>query len=225
MATGQDLLDTMELLDQELQLQPGENDVTRALVALNRSQDHWEALLAKRPRHYGGTTYTVATVGQQEYTTMPTGCLRIDRIQNLDPNSLRPTGPDLDFLGYAGSHTNTLNASVIVPPSEAQGRPSGYWTDGAKIWWAPLPDTVYSLRVYGLAAQANITAGGTFAYLDYVILPMATLAVKLMNIGVDDSADAYDRLAEQVFRPALDSLYSFVQDRAPGYDYTQTHTE
>jgi hypothetical protein len=56
--TGQTLLDTMELLNQELQLQSGEADVVRGLLALNIAQDHFEASAAKRPNIFGSSDST-----------------------------------------------------------------------------------------------------------------------------------------------------------------------
>src|SRR3990170_3160975 len=102
MATGQSLLDRMELLDQELQLQSGENDVTRGLLALNVAQDYLETLLAVIPQVSGDNTTTVVTAASTETTAFPTGYLRIDRMQWIDPATSRPSGPDLVQLGYVG---------------------------------------------------------------------------------------------------------------------------
>lgn len=224
MATGQTLLDTMELLDQELQLQSGEGDVARALVALNRAQDHLEALLVREPRAKGDTIGTLTASDGTETTSFPTGVLRIDRLQRLDSSTNRPISPDLSFLGFVGSHTNTAVADLTGSLTE-EGPPAGWWTNGSSIFWQPLPDTNYTIRWYGLQAQSDITATGTFGYLDYVILPLATLACKLMNIGLDDPTEAHDTLAEQIFRPVIEAMTSYVQDRAPGYDYNYLHTE
>ena len=57
--TGQDLLDRMELVNQELQLQSGEADVTRGLLALNVAQDYLESILALHPGMMSDTTGTV----------------------------------------------------------------------------------------------------------------------------------------------------------------------
>src|SRR3990167_9038126 len=92
MATGQSLLDRMELLNQELQLQSGESDVTRGLTALNVAQDCFEARAAARPNIYGSTTPvgTVTTTVNTENTAFPTGLLRLDRLQYIDPGTSRP---------------------------------------------------------------------------------------------------------------------------------------
>ncbi len=75
--TGQDLLDRMELLNQELQLQSGEVDVTRGLLALNVAQDYFEVLAAGRKNIAGGGTpvSTVSTAAGVESTNYPSGVL------------------------------------------------------------------------------------------------------------------------------------------------------
>jgi len=83
--TGQNLLDRMELVNQELQLQAGEADVVRGLVALNVAQDYLESLLASRGKSFIGTTPgNVVTAANTETTAFPAGVLRIDRMQVLD---------------------------------------------------------------------------------------------------------------------------------------------
>ena len=79
MASGQDLLDLMELLNQELQLQTGEENVARGLVALNAAQDAFEGLAALRPKILGSRTGTVTTAANTETTAFPSGLLRVDR--------------------------------------------------------------------------------------------------------------------------------------------------
>jgi hypothetical protein len=84
MATGQDLLDRMELLDPELQLQSGETDVNRGLLALNVAQDHFESVVAIHPDLMGGAYGTVATAASTEITAFPTGLLRLDDLWMID---------------------------------------------------------------------------------------------------------------------------------------------
>ncbi len=43
----------MELVNQELQLQAGEENVTKGLLALNVAQDYFESLAAQRPQILG----------------------------------------------------------------------------------------------------------------------------------------------------------------------------
>lgn len=220
--TGQTLLDTMELLDQELQLQSGEANVTRGLVALNRAQDYFESLAAVRKDILGGATGTVATSANTETTSFPSGVLRIDRLQLLDSNS-RPYR-ELGRIQRAGGHA----VSSFWPWNITQsgtGSPYRYWTNGTLIYWQPLPSGTHTVRWYGFQVASDITAGGTFAYPDIVALPLASFAGALMKAGVDDDPATWQSLAQATFSSTLDALESFNRDGARGLEYTQIHTE
>ncbi len=74
-------------------------------------------------------------------------------------------------------------------------------------------------------AATDITASGSFLYPDIVILPIASFAVQLMKMGVDDAAQDASGLATTAFKAVLDSLSAFNRDGAVGFEYTQVHTE
>jgi len=224
MATGQTLLDTMETLNQELQLQAAEADVTRGLIALNRAQDYWESLAAATPELLGDTSGTVTTAASTESTAFPTGLLRLDKMWFIDPTTSRPAW-ELDNVQNTGGHS----ASVAWPyyisfPAGAGGRPRAYWTDGRNIYWAPLPDATYTVRWYGLQAATDITASGAFLYPDLLILPMASLAVAIMERGVGDNAADIDALASATYSPAIAALSNFNRSGAKGLIYERLHT-
>src|SRR3990167_36995 len=101
--TGQDILDRMELLNQELQLQSGEVDVTRGLLAINVAQDYFEGLAAARKGILGSSTGTITTPASTEPTASPAGVLRIDRLQLLNATTSRPEGK-LQRLHRTGGH-------------------------------------------------------------------------------------------------------------------------
>ena len=103
MATGQTMLDLMEALDYGLQLQSGESGVTRGLKALNAAQDHLESMLALDPNVVGSTVGTITTSADTETTAAPTGLLRLDRLQYIDPSTSRPAW-DLDRVGPVGDY-------------------------------------------------------------------------------------------------------------------------
>ena len=103
--TGQSLLDMMELINQELQLQAGEENVTKGLLALNIAQDYFESLAAQRPQIQGSSTGTVTTSADTETTSLPTGLLRIDRLQLLDSDS-RPVREILPIQRVGGHEMN-----------------------------------------------------------------------------------------------------------------------
>src|SRR6266853_2914780 len=155
--TGQGLLDRMEVLNQELQLQPGEANVSFGLTALNMAQDFFESLAAVRPGILGSTVGTVATIASTESTAFPTGLLRVDRLQRLDTNS-RPI-VELARRHRIGGHSASTAWPLNLILTNA-GAPYGYETSGGVIWWDPLPDAVYTIRWYGFLAAAEITASG-----------------------------------------------------------------
>lgn len=222
--TGQDLLDRMELLNRELQLQSGEEDVTRGLLALNVAQDHFESIAAMRKNLFGSSVGTVVTVSSTETTAYPTGVMRIDRLQTISAVTSRPDG-ELERLHRIGGHAihTSWPWSVVIP--SGSGKPKAYWTNGTYIYWSPLPDGAYTVRYYGFTAASAITAGGTFAYPDIVALPLAIFAGKLMKMGLDDPSDDLDTLAGQIFKPVLDTLSNYNPDGAKGLEYTTVHSE
>lgn len=224
MATGQDLLDTMELLNQELQLQSGEVDVVRGLRALNLAQDYFESLAATRGDLMGGHTGTVVTASGVETTTFPTGLLRVDALQKLHDTTGRPER-NLTPMQRVGGQMRTLGWPWPSLLATSSGAPTGYWANRRSIYWAPLPNGVYTVRWHGWQAQADITAAGTFAYEDIVVLPLASFAVKLMRHGVDDSTEDIGTLAQGVFKSTLDALEMSSRDGAQSLQYTRAHTE
>lgn len=223
MATGQSVLDLMEIMDRGLQLQSGETGVTLGLRAANAAQDYFESLMALEPNIMGSQVGTITTSASTESTTFPSGVLRIDRLQYIDPTTSRPAW-DLDRVGYPGDYfqSGTVNSVLNITTT---GKPLRYWTNGTNIYWDPLPDGTHTVRWYGFKAADAITASGTFAYPDLVLMPTATYAVKLMRIGKDDDLGGVQSTAMEVFKPAIDALSRFNRDRAPGYDYRYSHSE
>ncbi len=222
MASGQVLLDTMELLNQELQLQTAEADVTRGIVALNRAQDYFESLAALRPNMLGSAIGTVTTTNNIESTAFPTGVLRIDKLQYIDSGTSRPAW-DLLPIEETGGHGVSQFWPFNLASSTTSGKPRGYWTNGTNIYWDPLPSGTHTVRWYGLSVAADISAAGTFAYPDIVLLPLAGFAVKLMRTGVDDPTGDVTSLANQAFESVLDVLASFRREGGKGFRYRFHH--
>lgn len=220
--TGQDLLNSMEVLNQELQLQTSEADVVRGLLALNMAQDYWESLAAQEGAIKGDSTGDVVTAGSTETTAFPTGFLRIDRIQPLNDTTLLPEG-DLDNLNEAGSHINGANWPVSLYSTASPGKPSAYYTNGRNIYWSPLPDDVYTFRCYGFKSQSDITVSGTFAYDDVLRLPFASFAVQILRIGVGDDIADVNALAKSTFQSALGAMAGFNRDGAAPLVYRYGH--
>lgn len=224
MATGQTLLDLMEVFDYGLQNQSGETSVTFALRALNASQDHLEGMMALHPNAMGSSIGTVTTTADTESTAVPAGLIRIDRLQFIDATTSRPVR-DLERVGPVGDHygPQTRNPSLNVD-SSTTGAPHRYFTNGAHFYWDPLPNATHTVRYYGLVAASDITAGGTFAYPDVAIGPVAQFASKMLRIGKDDDAQPLAALGVELFGPTIQQLSRYNRDRAPGYDYRYFHT-
>jgi hypothetical protein len=222
MATGQTILTLMEVLNNELQLQPSEPDVVRGLAALNAAQDYFESLVSSQVELLGDTSGTITTTANVEYTAYPTGLLRLDKLQFISPTTSRPAW-DLSPLFVSGGHAfanSTFTGSVDAP-----GQPTRYFTDGSRIYWTPLPDATYTVRWYGFQVASDITAAGTFTYPDAVMLPLASFAVRLMKEGVGDAGGSITEIADRTFAPVIKTLGSFRRDGARPFQYTQLHTE
>jgi hypothetical protein len=212
----------MEVLDQELQLQTGEQDVTRALLALNAAQDWFETLAAQEPRFMGDTIGTVNSAAAVERTAFPTGLLRLDKLQALNPGSALPEY-DLEPIDGVGGHLINQRWPNNLLVTTSPGRPDSYWTDGAFIYWAPLPDDAHTFRWYGFSAKTDITAAGTFLYSDAAALPFASFATRIMSIGIGDSSFDSSTLAREAFGPLIKSLSNFQRERAPMPLYRYQH--
>jgi len=225
MATGQSMMDTMEVLDRGLQLQSGETGVTLALRALNASQDHFESMMALQPNVLGSSIGTVTTTANTESTAFPSGLIRLDRMQMIDADTSRPAW-DLVRVGPVGDHYDSrMTYPTAQFNSTTTGKPARYWTNGTYIYWDPLPDATHTVRYYGMKAASDITAGGTFTYPDMVMLPIAQFAVKMLRTGKDDEVAPITEVGMQVFGPVIQSMTRFNRDRPPGYDYRYIHTE
>ena len=222
MATGQTILALMEGLAASLQLQNSESGVTKGLIAANAAQDYLESLLALEPNSYGSTFATVTTTADAESTTFPSGLLRIDRLQYINPSTNRPER-DLRFEGYIGTQYGDEYSGLSLSTSTT-GSPARYWTNGSVFLWDPVPDAVHTVRYYGLIAKSDITASGTFGFPDLAMLPVAQYAVELLKIGTDDEVQSLAAFGQKAFAPFLEWAGRFNRDRAPGYDYRYYHS-
>jgi hypothetical protein len=220
--TGQSILNLMEILDQELQLQTGEGDVTRALLAVNAAQDWFETLAAQEPRFQGDTIGTVTSSASTERTAFPAGLLRLDKLQFISPTDSLPKY-DLDVIDAVGGHLSNRQWPKNLILTTSPGVPDSYWTDGSYIYWSPLPDATHTFRYYGLVSKTDITASGTFLYSDAAALPFASFAVKIMSIGVGDSSFDVSQLAGETFKPLIRSLSHFQRERAAVPHYRYSH--
>lgn len=211
MADIQKIFDRMELLDQELDLQSGEADVTRGLIAVNMAQSYFESLVAMHPGLLGDSIGTVTTAASTESTTFPSTVLRLDSLWFIDPDDSLPRWR-LTPLYSAGEHRGDYRDPVfsLTLSAGSEGRPRAYWTDGSNIYWNPIPDATHTVRWYGFSSATDYTAAGdTFAYHDIVMGPMAAMGVKLFQYGFGDNPNEYTRLANELFGPVIETLSNF----------------
>lgn len=222
MATGQTILDTMEVLFPELNLQSGEGDVTKGLIALNRIQDLFETYAATHGDFKGDGVGTVVTADGVETTAWPTGLLRLDGMDLLGANGLPKA--ELDPIDKRGGHAHTRAWPwSLYATTGSGGEPAAYWTNGTHIYWNPLPGGVHTVRYYGFIAASDITASGTFAYDDVCILPFAALAVKLIRIGLDDQTADLSTFGVDTFNTLMEQLSGYRRDGPPAYQYKYRH--
>lgn len=218
-----DLLQRMELLDNELETGSGEANEATAIVALDTAQDFFETLAACYPNVLG-TTGTVTTTASTETTAYPTGVLRLDSIWYLDATTSRPTRL-LDRIYETGGHAPSLPWPLRASLQPASGIPDCYWTDEEYLYWRPLPDATHTLRWYGFKAATNLAARTeTFGYKDYLALPFAAFACRILAIGVADNEEELKALATELFTPALRKLRRFSRERPSGRVYSTIHT-
>lgn len=220
---GQDLLNYMEVLNAELQLQPGEANTGKGLAALNMAQDFFETVAAQRPKILGSTTLApLVTTANLEFSVFPPGLLRIDSIWIQDSNS-RPIY-QLRPVRKSGGHWGATQWPQSLFVSTGTGKPVFYEANGTAVFWSPIPNGVYTMRVYGFSRAADITTTSTLAYDDGVGLPIATFACRLIKTGLDDDPAALTQLATDTFNPILDTLSSFQRDGASSLEYSMEHT-
>jgi len=220
MATGQTVLDRMELLHPELQLQAGESDVTKGLIAANMAQDYMESVFALHPGIFGDSIGTVTTAANTETTTFPTGVIRLDKLQRLDSNGR--VVADLDPVRAAGGHAPT--SDWLSSATGFTAIPQSYWTNGRSFYFDPIPDAVYTLRWTGMQQQTDITASGTIQYPDICLSPLAAFAVKVMKTGLDDDPTALGSLAAELFEPVVAALSNFRREGPQALVYRYAHS-
>lgn len=189
---------------------------------LNAAQDILETLLAQHPEVFGGQVGTLSTTASQEYTTFPSGVLRIDGLDFLDASTLLPAYP-LTVRRRRGGHRFNRPYWWTYTSTASEGRPTTYWTNGTRIYWDPVPEQVHSVRWYGFQSASDITASGTFAYPDSAMLPLAALAAKIIRSGLDDPTADIGSIAKDTLNTYVETISGFNRDGAHGLIYENYH--
>lgn len=221
--TGADLLTRMRVIKNELEIDANGDDEVTALAALDMAQDYLEAVAASMPK-IGQTKSTVLTVADTETTAWPATLKRLDSLWYIDASTSLPAWEILP-IDEAGGHSPTTPWPFNLTTTPSTGAPRLYAYDTEYFYWLPKPDTAYTIRVYGLYSKTNLTSRSiTFGWPDEVSVPLAGFACKLLSMGVDDSADVLDSLAEETFVPVLRSMRKRVRQAPVGRHYTTYHT-
>lgn len=216
-----DLLDTMAVLDNELDVGVGGDDENRAIKALSLAQHQMESIAATLPRVFQ-STITVATVAGVETTTWTSSLVRLDAIWllNSDGFPIRK----LKKVFEVGGHVPALPWPLDLALPTGSGTPSGYYASPQSFYWLPLPSGVSSLRVYGLVEQAEFGArADAFNYQKRCKMPLASFAVKILNNAVGDATKNFDELAQQTFGPLLRSLRKLDRSEPTPRYYSDVH--
>jgi len=104
------------------------------------------------------------------------------------------------------------------------GEPEAYWTDELNVYWRPIPDATHTIRWYGFKAKDDITTrGATFGYPNYLMLPFASFAVRVLSIGIADDTEELQALAGDLFQPALRKARRFSREQPGGRVYSRYH--
>lgn len=218
-----DVFDVMALLNNELDISSGGVDETRCLTALKVAQRYFETLAATMPAGVLQTAFTIGTVASTETTTWTATLKRLDAIWKLDPTTLRPIYK-LKRINQIGGHVPSLPWPLQLSMPTGSGAPAGYYANTANFYWLPLPDGVYSLRVYGfVTAAAPVSRDSQFLYPDECMAPFASFAAKLMSMGVGDNDGDLTGLAEACFRPILRGMKKFDRSEPLPRAYAYAH--
>lgn len=224
------ILSKMQVIDNELDISNGGADETRSLAALDMAQDAFEAMLANQPDTLGTVGTTITTTANTEATIWPTSLLRLDSLYLLNTD-VTPNVPQYqieiiqDVGGQAASWPFPWLSAIIGYVPQGYGPPRAAYANRAQFLWAPIPDQVYSLRPYGLFAKTDIsTRSQTFEYPDLVANALASYAVRLMQIGIDDPSDTVQALGDEQFGQVLKALRRPVRQRPQSRQYEYWHT-
>lgn len=216
-----ELLKHMALLDNELEIEPGGSDETRAIRALNLATRYLDTVAA-----------TMASVLQQpgdyfqtdtnQSIAPPPDLLRIDSMWRLAPVTLAPVA-ELTDIEQVGLAVATLPWSALTAPSP--GAPYGFAWKGDVIWWDRPPDQVYPIQIYGLYRTARFKdRTSTFSRPDECAFAVASFANHLIHLGDGDADQDLIALSASIYRPLLRSLSPTTRTAPRGRAYTTVHT-
>lgn len=216
-----DVLDAMGILDNELDVSSGGADESRAITAAGMAQDAFESVVAGIPEVLG-TVGTLTTSASGETTTWPATLMRVDSIWMIT-NSL--PAYQLQEIQDVGGQANVNPFYPFGAYSVSPSAPQGYFTNRANFYWQPIPDAIYTIRVYGYYQKTALTVRSqTMEIPNQVKSPLASFAVRMMSIGVGDDEEETRRLANELYTPVIKMLQSPTVQRPQSRVYSRMHT-
>lgn len=223
-ADGQLLLDHVNDVIAEIDVQPAEDDVPRALRSLNRAQDLVEMLLSPIPlvRSMLGTKENIVTVANDELTAVPAGFLTVERLQFINPDTSLPSYSLTSIPWVGGSSIN--GGDPLLSVSLGGGPPREYTIFGGDVYWSPVPDAIHTVRIWGFKAAADIAVGTNWDYGDELIMAVAAVAARIFKGRIDDDPAEIVRLANDNLSPVIAQMKRRWSDGPDYFRHTEIHT-
>lgn len=223
--TIQTLFDRMMVLDNQLDLISGGDDVTRGIVTINLVQDWWEAAAATVEGACQTIADTILTVANQEHTVWPSNLSRIDELYLLDSSGRQVR--QINLMTETGGHRPDYPWPLgTLVGTYGTGAPVEYWakTKGGYLFWSPTPDAVYTIRGYGLWRVSDYSAAAnTFGYVDDVALVLVPHAVQLFRTGLDRDTSVQQAQAEAAFRTVIKGMTKGIKSGPDSRVYGEFH--
>lgn len=228
--TPADLFDDMGVLDNENDFSEGGSDEARGLLAINMALRSCLTLASTYGKVLSTARDTIKTEPLIEFTNKPAELLRQDSLWAIDLSTKLPkyqitpiqeTGGHQPSVPWPFSWTNILT----------NGQPWQYYDDVQRWYWRPIPDQIYTQRVYGCWLPSQVKMGDRKVPIDLpgraaavLQLPLASFAMRYLTLGIDDSIDVLDKIAQETFGPALKNLQRGDRSRAQPRVYSANHT-
>jgi len=224
--TAADMLDELTVFNNELDVDAGEDDETRALRALNMAQTLFEAVVASESEVLSRAgDANIATIANQEYTDWPTDLLRVDSVWLFESAGVPVFEVTNIFKSGGQAQSLPWPLSLGVARSSSPGAPRQFKADYKRFWWAPTPSAVHSLRVYGAWRGVDLTTRAvTFSFPDECSIPISTVASRMLRMGVDDPTDEVTAFSKEVYKPVMKRLRRLVRSRPEPREYRYLHT-
>lgn len=228
--TVQSIFNSMMVLDNKLDLAAAGDDVARGLIVLN-TVTTWLESEAAKTEGLLTTHSTLTTALNTETTAWPATLLRLDALWFIDPTTSRPIFEITPIQGI-GNHVPSYGYPwsnfALAGMSQGNGRPREYAASGpgGLFYWAPLPDGVYTIRGYGLWAQADdafASAASVFPFPLSLRLPFAAMGVELFRAGLDRDLKASMMLGQKQMLRVLKGLARFNHTEPASKVYSEVH--